>query len=464
MRCRQHVQAVLTKFHACRSHTPLARVVYWQQLKTSQPSLQCFSLILGHLWLTSLLADPVQNTLLLDPVLVKALVTNYTEDPLNVEERTLPELWGRQRLWSFMAPNARILALAESTGVMQGKSDWVLYDIQVQMGRLKHMDIITSPSESFDPDAFNTMTTTLISALNRVLPWPGLLERSSKVKQRLQSIAFPQQQTDESVGLVMLAYICGKLLSQEVGTVNVSAFRQAVCSHYNGALRPREVDLSFPWLGLTNDEGLLLCDEMDEAVARRRFSLEANREQHCFDMFPRRRSYIASVITPGPSAPFFQELSRATSSHSEDMLVGTSGRSLEHLEKAALLGQYLSWPEEFPDDRQRFPDAVSLDEFVDLIHSLGGPESLEAGRMLMTGSHQGQRVKLDWLRDSASLEKEWVMSSLDIDSLSLTTQDPPELLEAGNLYPYPSRTQSLTNRNELQVKVDGKTIDMHTCE
>jgi hypothetical protein len=456
---------VLNEFLANRLHVPVARVAYWQQLRSSEPSLECFSLILGHLWLSCLLANPAHNTLLLDPLLFKALVTNYMEDPSDLEERTEAELWGRQQLWTCMAPSAHILALAEPTGVLiQGKADWVLYDIQVQKGRLTHMDILTSPSRAFNSDAFNAMTAALISSLNRILPKPGLLERSSKVEQRFQSIAFPQQQTHESVGLVMLAHICGKLLAQDVGAVNVSAFRQAVCSYYDKALRPREVDLSFPWPGLTTNDGRLQCDDIDEAVTRQRFSLAANREPLSFEMFPRRRSYIASVVTPGPSAPFFQELSQAASSHGEDILVGTSGRSLEHLEKATLLGQYPSWPEEFRDERLQVPEALSLDEFVDRIHSIGGPESLDAGDMLLTGSREGRPVKLDWLKDSACLQKEWVMASMDVDSLSLTTREAPEFLEAGNLYPYPSRAQTLTNRNELRVELSGKEIDMHTCK
>ncbi|QRW12364.1 alpha-1,3-glucan synthase ags1 [Ceratobasidium sp. AG-Ba] len=106
---------------------------------------------------------------------------------------------------------------------------------------------------------------------------------------------------------------------------------------------------------------------------------------------------------------------------------------------------------------------MSLDDYCDLVHSVGGPESLAGQKLIMMGEHDNERLKLDWLRDAAHLELEWLMASMDVDSLSLTTQEAPVFQQAGSFYPYPNRSTAISTRNELKVLVDGSEFEMHTC-
>jgi hypothetical protein len=274
----------------------------------------------------------------------------------------------------------------------------------------------------------------------------------------------PTPVTQEAIVLVMIAYLCSKILAQEVEGVDICSFRQSLCYYYDKALRGSEVDSSSPWPGITDENGRLLTSGCNPAVERRRFSLAANEEPLSLDALPRRRSYPVPLLLPSDSDPFFAELALPVTRFAEDMLVGTSGRSLEDLQTAVFLGQLPSWPDHLSDHRLQQPDALSLNEYYDLVHAVGGPESIAGQRLLVTGEYEGSRVRLDWLKDAAHLEKEWLMAGTDVDSLSLTTQDAPLFLQAGSFYPYPSRALTVTARNNLQVNVSGTVLEMHTCE
>jgi hypothetical protein len=460
---RQLIHSTQALLFKQRVFQPPARVAYWQQLRESNPSRECVSLLTTHLWLSSLLARPNSNIFYLDPILIQELVTQFEADPLDETIESIPWLFDRQRLWPRTRSTVHVLALAQPTGVCDpGVESWILLDMVVKCGCVKTVEVLLPPSQAFDVDLFAWLVSQLMGALNCILP-RSVIQHSSAVQQTLKVLVLPQPQIQDAVALLMVAYFCGKLLDQAVDSVDIGVFRQSVCYYYNHALRLYEVDSSFPWPALTDADGTLLTTQSSNFVRQRRFSLVTNRESSPFETFPRRRSYIATVTTPGPSAPFFLELSQQTSSHSEGMLIGTSGRSIEELEKATLLGPYPSWPDSLPDHSLQVPDALSLDQFVELIQSLGGPQAMAVHKLLLIGKHEGKRIKLDWLKEATYPDKDWLMVGWDVDSLSMTTLDVPELLESGSYYPYPSRSLSLTNRNELQVNVNGKILDMHTC-
>ncbi|KAG8731954.1 hypothetical protein FRC11_001382 [Ceratobasidium sp. 423] len=444
-----------------------ARVAFWQQLRESITGMECITLITVHLWLSSLLADPARNVFYIDPELAMELVKRYDENPLEMDEN-FPELFDREKLWLRMGSTVNILVLFHLQGLVEpdpGELSWILLDMKAERGRVTTMDVVLPPCTTYDKDRFAYLASLLIGGLNSILPRRTLVTHSSKVQQRTHSLILPQPFTQESVVLVMLGYLLGKMLGQEVQSVDVNAMRQGICFYYNHALCVREADLSFPWHGLTDLDGQLLTQENAEEVRQRRFILSNNREPSPFEMFPRRRSYTATMATPGPSEPFFLELAQSCSDHPAGILVGTTGRSVTALEKAMLLGPYPSFPEndDFPDTSLQGPRSLSIDQFVALIHSLGGPESKDAHIVLLTGKHRGRRITIDWLKDATYPLAEWLMAGFDLDSLSLTSYEAPEFLEAGSYNPFPNRAMSLTNRNELTVIIDGKKIEMHTC-
>ncbi|KDN39105.1 hypothetical protein RSAG8_09012, partial [Rhizoctonia solani AG-8 WAC10335] len=442
------------------SHTH--RLSYWEQLRQSQPTVDCISLLTLHLWLSALLAEPSRNVLYLDPQLCDELVANYQRNTSMVPE-DIHGLLDRHLLWPQMGNDFRIAILGypgdnSDTGI----DSWFLMSIMAERDGSLLLDVLLPPSQAYNQELFATYVGSLIGALNCTLK-PPLVEHSAQVKQTLRAVVIPQPHTSETIFLVMFTYLCCLLLGQTVPSVDISAVRQSLCYYYDHALRTREIDASFPWVALTNAEGVLQTEKCSDTVQRRRYKLATNREPSPFERFPRTRSYTATLATPGPSAAFFLELTQPKTSHPEGMLVGTSGRSVEHLEKAVFLGPHPSWPQRFPDRLLQVPEAYSLDEFTHLLHSLGGPESRDGQILLLTMKHENKRIKLNWLKDATFPEKEQLMASFDVDSLTLTVQDAPELLEAGTFWPYPNRSLSLTYRNELSVMFDEKKIDMHTC-
>ncbi|EUC54296.1 hypothetical protein RSOL_036590, partial [Rhizoctonia solani AG-3 Rhs1AP] len=461
---RNLVERTQTLLMECDGSRHTFRLSYWHQLKAGSPGTACICIITLHLWLSTLLASPDRHVLYLDPFLVQALLEQHQDNPLDLDADDMEGMLERHKLWPRMGPNAHIVALHSLSGVCKPDiCGWTLLDLHVEGGQVTSAEILLPPSQSFDQAIISDYVTNMLGALNLTLPGKPLVPRSSKVLQRIKSLVLPPPFTEESIVLVMLMFLLGKMLEQDIGSVNLQVVRQSLCYYYNHALRSDKMDFSFPWPALTDSDGKLLTEKNSEEVGRRRFMLASNQEPVPYETFPRMRSYAASVSSSGLLEPFFLELAQSKSSHVECALKGTSGRSIDELEKALFLGQYPSWPSRFADRRQSVPEALSLEEFVELIHSLGGPENPASHRLLIIGKDQERRIILDWLKGVTYPLKEWLLAGYDIDSLSLTCFDVPELLEAGSYNPYPSRALSLTNRNELVVNVAGEPIEMHTC-
>ncbi|KEP49666.1 hypothetical protein V565_095720, partial [Rhizoctonia solani 123E] len=445
------------------AHQHPSQVSYWKQLKESTLGDSGIGLITTHLWLSSLLHLPSEHCFYIDPPLLDQLVACYKNDPLGTTADHVPLLFNRHRLWAQMGSTAHILALAHVPEVCGAELSWLLLDIEVQEGRVNMIELIVPPCGAFNNDAFADLVSFFLGALSRVLPGPKLSSNTSRVQQRTKTLILPQLATEESVFLVLLGYLLGKMLGQAVPAVDVKTMRQSVCYYYNHALRSSKVDLSFPWPGLTDPKGKLLTEENSEEVGRRQFMLASNREASPFEMFPRRRSYTTTLVTPGPSEPFFQELAQSNSSHPEGILVGTTGRSLPDLEKAVFLGRYSSFKKKFPDSLLQVPEALSLEQYVQLVQELGGPESEAARELLLLGKHNGQRITVDWLKDAIYPKPEQMFASYDLDSVSRSSHEAPKLLKAGTYYPRPDRRFGLTTGNELYINLEGKKIGMHTC-
>ncbi|KAF8693190.1 hypothetical protein RHS03_08368, partial [Rhizoctonia solani] len=426
-------------FHNDRCYSHPSRVAFWRQLQEGSPSDDCVAMITIHLWLSALKANLKDNYLYIDPVLASQLSEAYHLDPLDITDGSCPQLYERQNLWPQMTPPMHILVLAKPDNLIDegGFGSWVLMDMTVEHGRLTHMEVLLPPLEAFNYQLFGDIASSIISSLNAVLPGQSMIQHSSRVLHTFRQLVLPSPRDQQSITLAMIAHFCGKLLDQEVRELDTGTMQQSICYFYNQALCSNNIDSSFPWPGLTNEQGIMFTDKAPAAVARRRFHLAINREPSPIEVFPRTRSWVATIVTPGLSAPFFLELAQPTTSYPPGILFGTSGRSLEQLEKAALLGEYPSFCRQMPDAKLQVPEALSLDEFVALIHSLGGPNNPAAQRTLLTMMHDGERVILDWLKDAHYLQMEWLLAGWDLDSLSATFHD-------------------------LVVQINGQKLDMHS--
>ncbi|KAG8761923.1 hypothetical protein FRC11_012245 [Ceratobasidium sp. 423] len=403
-------------------------------------------------------------TLYIDPMLAEQLLKVFQDDPLGLEAEQIPELLGRQNMWPGMGGVVHVMVLAYLDNILgPGLQGWILMDMTVEHGCVVEMDLLLPPFRTYDAKVFASLTMQLIGALNCVLPWPRLVQHSSAVVYKSQSIVLPQPHTGESLILVMLTHFCGKLLDQAVKSVNVGAIRQSICFYYSHSLRYHKVDDSFPWPALTDLDGRLRTVEIPEEVRQHRLSLEANRQPSPFEAFPHEKSHTLSVASPGPSTSFFVELAQSQTTHPQGMLVGTRGRSRPAFDKCVGFAPFPSWPEKFPYSYLHKPTAYSLDEFVDLIQALGGPDDPKAHHLLLTMTHHGRRITLDWLKDILYPLDDWLLGSWDVDSLTATFPDVPTILRTGNYYPYANWGLSMTARNELVVRIDGDDIDMHSC-
>ncbi|KAF8748130.1 hypothetical protein RHS01_11040 [Rhizoctonia solani] len=423
---------LIAKTHDCmlahRKYRHTARLVYWKQLRESTPDMDCISFVTTNLWLSSLMAAPDRCIFYLDPNLVTTILELYRNNPSELDGN-IPELFGRQDLWDWMGPLARILAILKLDDLCEpspGKLSWTLLELGVEKGRVTTVDVVLAPCTNFNKPQFTQLLLHLIEALNKILPARPLM------------------------------------LNQEVATVDVQTMRQGLCFYFDLALRNPEVDYSFPWPGLTDEVGMLLTEYNQTDVARKRFHLAHNQEPSPIEMFSRRRSYAATVATPGPSEPFFLELAQSHSSHAEGILMHTSGRSIDALDKAILLGQYPSFNPLFSTTLDG-PNTISPEELTELVYSLGGPEDPSTHNLLMTGEHEDQSLVLGWEKNAIYPQPEWLLTGYDLDSLTLTCSKVPEILEAGSYHPYPNRDLSLIYNNELTVKIQGKPVKMHTC-
>lgn len=437
------------------------RLAYWRQLGQAELSEGCVSCIGGYLWLSSLAAVPQRHTIFIDPLLAEQMVSGYSNIGLQLDAPTLSGGWDREQIWPEIAPDGHILVMAKPNVGAEDTNSWLLVDLHVTGNTISQVQLLIGPAETVKLDACDQYLEKLVYAVRSVLPRPNLHPQSLEVERQILSIILPQPYSDEAIGHVLLACLCSKLLRLDLTQVNIPAFQQSLLYFYEKTLRPRILELTIPWPGITNDRGRMYGHQMHQQLARRRLSAPPCQPSSHFDAFPRTESYLFTLVKPGVSEKFFTELSQAISSHAETILSETRGRSVDLWEQALFLAPYRSWPQRMRDQKLRTPDAYSLDEFSELLLSLGGPDSVDAQKLLLTGKLREERIKVDWLKDTVLIDKDWCLGSSDVDSLSLTVKEAPVFLEAGSYYPYPSRAQSITSNNSLVVNVGNTKIDMH---
>jgi hypothetical protein len=95
---------------------------------------------------------------------------------------------------------------------------------------------------------------------------------------------------------------------------------------------------------------------------------------------------------------------------------------------------------------------LSIQEFVEAVRSIDSYE--ERDRAILTGEYRGEILNLDWRKDSLALEEDWLQIAMDIDSLSLTV-DNPQFTASVSIQLYPARATTQTSDNRLRVDVNG---------
>ncbi|KAB5587941.1 Cell wall alpha-1,3-glucan synthase ags1 [Ceratobasidium theobromae] len=102
---------------------------------------------------------------------------------------------------------------------------------------------------------------------------------------------------------------------------------------------------------------------------------------------------------------------------------------------------------------RRDTSGMAIAEFTQ--HLLEIKDLFERQKALLSGSDPDHPLKLNWLKDTIDLEEDWLLPSVDIDSLSLTTSN-PQFMEPVVIHAYPPRAATISTDNGLKVLHNGQ--------
>lgn len=169
---------------------------------------------------------------------------------------------------------------------------------------------------------------------------------------------------------------------------------------------------------------------------------------------------------------FFSEL-EDTSVNDQGLLQNALGRNRRNLMKAVLLedgeGRASSLPPgihvvhhgnrtSLEDDENA---GLGPDLYTQCIRAI--PEVQGKVKAVLTGEIEGEQTTLNWNKDYVDPEKDFLIATSDIDSLSLTTSN-PEFCVPVAIMAYPSRASTLTTDNGLRVLVNGELHALSHCK
>ena len=179
-------------------------------------------------------------------------------------------------------------------------------------------------------------------------------------------------------------------------------------------------------------------------------------------VYGRHGPHAFEPVEEGVYAPFFRELRGDMCTWGVGQIQSVRERDMEQI----LIGAFMrdgpvpsrlpagiSIVEGLTQDKPADQDnAMSIREFVTAVRDIESHE--ERDRAILTGVHRGEVLNLDWRKDSLNIEEDWLDVTVDIDSLSLTVDD-PQFTASVTLQLYPARATTMTSDNRLRVDVDG---------
>ncbi|KAB5588112.1 Cell wall alpha-1,3-glucan synthase ags1 [Ceratobasidium theobromae] len=102
---------------------------------------------------------------------------------------------------------------------------------------------------------------------------------------------------------------------------------------------------------------------------------------------------------------------------------------------------------------RRDTSGMAIAEFTQ--HLLEIEDLFERQKALLSGGNPDRPLKLNWLKDTIDLEEDWLLPSVDIDSLSLTISN-PKFMEPVVIHAYPPRAATISTDNGLKVLHNGQ--------
>ncbi|KAG9125557.1 hypothetical protein FRC07_007124 [Ceratobasidium sp. 392] len=97
----------------------------------------------------------------------------------------------------------------------------------------------------------------------------------------------------------------------------------------------------------------------------------------------------------------------------------------------------------------------SINEYIAAIRDIKDPDPCAKVWAFLTGQVAGEQLVLDWLKDTVHPNEDWMDIAHDIDSLSLTV-DEPEFSMPVAINAYPPRASTVTSDNGLRIWLDGR--------
>ncbi|KAG8713535.1 hypothetical protein FRC09_018609 [Ceratobasidium sp. 395] len=168
---------------------------------------------------------------------------------------------------------------------------------------------------------------------------------------------------------------------------------------------------------------------------------------------------------------YLEAVAKGKYSPPSGLLANSGGQMPQSLMRGLLLegeAETLSWVPDAPlsgcSDEEGL---LNLDGGAGLRRFLQGLSHLRDGRerslAILTGEHRNQHLHLNWSKETVDIEEEWLTAGLDVDSLSLTAEQ-PQFTSGVVLYAYPPRSGTLTTDNGLSVYVDNKAKKLSHSE
>ncbi|KAG9124143.1 hypothetical protein FRC07_012664 [Ceratobasidium sp. 392] len=177
--------------------------------------------------------------------------------------------------------------------------------------------------------------------------------------------------------------------------------------------------------------------------------------------------YGRSTTRRFPSIPeysyeaFFDDLTAPESLWPSGRIANGGGRDHQLLLQAALLSEPIRRSRaqsgiSVVDSHLVKPDSgSSIGEYIATIRDIENRDPRAKVWAFLTGQVAGKQLALNWLKDSVHPDEEWMDIALDIDSLSLTV-DEPEFSMPVAVNAYPARASTLSSDNGLRIWVDGQ--------
>lgn len=462
----------LSDFRDHDAHSRPSRLEYLSLLKSRVVDAEILTMLAGYFWFSAATLILPYTVVLLDPVILE-LMADTDRDyaptvPMGTSLEPSPLLWHRRELWSGLGIDKTLVVIQKGQLEPNQNPSWFVLEVCVHGD---HTSLTAYHSGGWDKNLGQSVIYKLVALINKRFPFP--LSRNVPLRRTTirPLVTDYDSQVDFCSGLTALSVAAERLLAREVRSPSIETFHSSILRFYKADLCGEDIVPMLPWTALCRVDGTIYGHkELQVAPVWRRHSPTLSELVDSGEAGthsgPDQQQPMFSHETMATYDSFFLELRRTNQAAGGGMLEGVMGRSFDNLERAVFLSPR---PHRLPrapvhryPSEQNKDNALSIEELVGMFALQGGPRVAANYRRILTGLGTDDKpIHLDWLKDSRTMEPNWLVAATDVDSLSLTVKE-PELCQMIAIYPYPNRTMTMNIDNELKAQgVTGEFKHMH---